>query len=239
MSDESSSLSEAVAALTQYFVGDWTMEQTLTRVAELTTTAVPQAEFVGICMMVDGRIGTYIFTHPTVQEIDRAQYDTGDGPCLDAYASGEVISIHSTRRNGHYPKFCKVAFEHGILSTLSLPMRTTAHRTIGAMNLYARQEDGFGPDDAELASAFAMQAAFVLANAQAYWDARELHENLEVAMHSRAVIEQAKGMIMAALGCDEDRAFEILIEQSQHENLKLRDVAKRVVDDARKRSSGR
>jgi GAF domain-containing protein len=230
-------LSESVAALTQYFVGDSTMEQTLTRVAELTTTAVPQAEFVGICMMVDGRIGTYIFTHPTVQEIDRAQYDTGDGPCLQAYATGEVISIASTENPTRYEKFCRVAHDNGILSTLSMPMQTTAHRTIGAMNLYAREENAFGADDEGVAKGFAMQAAFVLANAQAYWDARELHENLEVAMQSRAVIEQAKGMIMAALGCDEDRAFRTLIDESQHENLKLRDVARRVVEDARRRGS--
>jgi GAF domain-containing protein len=238
MSDMSP-LAEAVAALNHYFIGDSTMGETLTRVAELTTTAIPQAEFVGITMMVDGRIGTYVFTHPSVPEIDRAQYETGDGPCLDAYRLGIVVTVESTATESRYPKFGRVAYSHGILSTISLPMRTTAERIIGAMNLYARQPYAFGEADARLAQMFALQAAFVLANAQAYWDARELHENLEAAMEHRAVIEQAKGMIMAAMGCDEERAFQVLSEQSQSENVKLRDIAHRVVDDARRRGTAR
>jgi GAF domain-containing protein len=232
---EMSPLSEAVAALTQYFVGDATMGETLTRVAELATTTVPQAEFVGITMMVDGRVGTYVFTHPTVQEIDRAQYETGDGPCLDAYRDGIVVPIESTETETRWRKFCRVAYDNGILSTISLPMKPSPDRTIGAMNLYAREPYAFGDEDAQIAQMFAQQAAFVLANAQAYWDARELHENLEAAMTHRAVIEQAKGMIMAALGCDEDRAFQVLSQQSQNENIKLREIARRVVDDAARR----
>jgi GAF domain-containing protein len=236
MSDETL-LTKAVAALTQYFVGDSTLGETLTRVAELTTTAVPQAEFVGVSMMVDGRIGTYIFTHPFAPEIDRAQYDTGDGPCLDSFRTGEVVFIDSTVAETRWPEFCAVAAAHGVLSTVSLPLRTTHDRTIGAMNLYAREEHAFGPEDARVAQMFAMQASFVLVNAQAYWDARALSENLEAAMQSRAVIDQAKGVIMSALACDEQRAFEVLTEQSQQQNIKLREVARRVVDDAQRRRS--
>jgi GAF domain-containing protein len=234
-----SPLSEAVAALNRYFVGDATMGDTLTRVAELTTTAVPQAEFVGISMTVDGRVGTYVFTHPTVPEIDRAQYETGDGPCLESFRNGTVIRVDSTATETKWPDFCRVARANGILSTISLPMKTTADRTIGAMNLYARETHAFGDEDARIAQMFAFQAAFVLANARAYWDARELHENLTAAMEHRAVIEQAKGMIMAALGCDEDRAFQVLAEQSQTENIKLREIAQRVVADAHRRGSSR
>jgi GAF domain-containing protein len=234
---EMSPIADAVAALNQYFIGDTTMGDTLTRVAQLTTTTVPQAEFVGITMTVDGRMGTYVFTHPTVPEIDSAQYETGDGPCLEAFRTGIVVPIESTATETRWPKFCRVAYENGILSTLSLPMKTAPDKTIGAMNLYAREAHAFGDEDARIALMFASQAAFVLANAQAYWDARELHENLEVAMTHRAVIEQAKGMIMAALGCDEERAFQVLSEQSQSENIKLREIAQRVVEDAHRRRS--
>ena len=72
----------------------------------------------------------------------------------------------------------------------------------------------------------------MLANARAYWDAHELSSGLGEAMKRRAVIEQAKGMLMAAQGCDEDAAFELLVQASQRENLKLRDVAQRIVDNA-------
>jgi len=230
MSDEPL-LSQSVAALTQYFVGDATMGETLTRVSELTTVAVPQAEFVGITMMVDGRVGTFVFTHPAVPEIDRAQYDTGRGPCVNAYHTGDVFVIDSTLTDQPWPEFCQVARDHGVLSTLSLPMMLTGG-PIGAMNLYARTEQAFGTADVNTGQQFAMQAAFVLANAQAYWDSRVLSENLEAAMESRSVIEQAKGVIMNAQAKTADEAFDVLVAQSQHENVKLREIAKRIVNDA-------
>src|SRR5215203_4248277 len=128
-------LSQSVAALTQYFVGDATMGETLTRVSELTTVAVPQSEFVGITMMVDGQVGTFVFTHPEVPEIDRAQYDTRRGPCVEAYTTGDVFVIDSTVTDQRWPEFCAVARQHDVLSTLSLPMILSGG-PIGAMNLY-------------------------------------------------------------------------------------------------------
>ena len=79
---------------------------------------------------------------------------------------------------------------------------------------------------------FASQAAFLLANAQAYWDARTLSENLEQAMQSRAAIEQAKGIIMSSMRCTADEAINVLIRQSQDQNIKLRDLAAEIVRNA-------
>src|SRR4051795_6704059 len=111
-------LSQSVAALTQYFVGDATMGETLTRVSELTTVAIPQSEFVGITMMVDGRVGTFVLTHPEVPEIDRAQYETGRGPCVDAFRRGNVFGIDSTLTEQRWPEFCELARQHDVFSTL-------------------------------------------------------------------------------------------------------------------------
>jgi GAF domain-containing protein len=142
-----------------------------------------------------------------------------------------VFVIDSTRTEKRWPEFCEVAREHGVLSTLSLPMVLTGG-PIGAMNLYAKTEHAFGTVDVDTGQQFAMQAAFVLANAQAYWDSRVLSENLEAAMESRSVIEQAKGVIMNAQAKTADEAFEVLVAQSQHENVKLREIAKRIVSEA-------
>jgi len=231
-------LSQSVAALTQYFVGDATMGETLTRVAQLTISAVPHAAMVGITMMVDGRAGTFVFTHPEMPEIDRAQYEGGRGPCVEAFRTGKVFLIDSTLTETRWPEFCEGARAHGVLSTLSLPMSGT-EGPIGAMNLYAETESAFDSEDFDVAQQFATQSAFVLANAQAYWDSRVLSENLQTAMESRSVIEQAKGVIMSAQGKSADEAFRVLVAQSQHENIKLRDIAKRVVDDASRPRSPR
>jgi len=79
---------------------------------------------------------------------------------------------------------------------------------------------------------FALQASVVLANAQAFWAAQHLAEQLENALTSRAVIEQAKGVLLARTGCSLDEAFDLLRAASQNQNRKLRDVAADVVKSA-------
>lgn len=218
----------AVAALTNYFVGDQTLGETLHQIAKLTVQAVPATDHVGITMLVGDKLTTSVFTHPEVPEIDRAQYRSGEGPCVDAYRTGTPTMIESTLEQGRWQEFRDSAARHGVFSTLSLPLIGQAG-PIGALNLYAEVEHGFSAEDQRVAELFATQAAFVLANAQAYWDVRTLSENLEQAMVSRAVIEQAKGVIMATMRCDEDDAFAILKTQSQAQNIKVRDIAEGIV----------
>ena len=222
--DEHAALVEALSALSRYFVGDCSLEQTLTRVAELARDAIGDDDEVGITMIVDGKPGTWVFTDPSIPEVDQAQYETGDGPCLQAYDTGKPVLLRSTLSSADYPHFCEVAIDHGIFSVASFPLATPVGR-IGAMNHYAGSKDAFGPADMALGQRFAHQASFLLANATAYWDARTLSEDLRQAMASRATIEQAKGIIMATTGVDADEAFLILREQSQNENVKVRDLA--------------
>lgn len=229
-------LQESLAALSRFFVGDGTIHQTLLRVSELTVEAIPAADLAGITMIVEGRQRTAVFTDEAAPEVDQAQYDTGEGPCLDAFEKQQVFRIESTREDGPWPAFRRAAAEHGIGSTLSFPMAVDKQPT-GALNLYSYRERAFSTDDEQIGELFASQAAIVLANAQAYWDARDLSERLGDAMKSRAVIEQAKGMLMSAQRCNEEEAFELLVRASQRENVKLRDIASRIVADATSRGS--
>jgi transcriptional regulator with GAF, ATPase, and Fis domain len=111
--------------------------------------------------------------------------------------------------------------------------------TIGALNLFARGERAFDRDAIDSGRQFAEQAAFVLANSKAYWEARNLSENLTVAMASRAEIEQAKGIIMSTMHVSADEAFETLRQQSQHENMKLREVALEIVQRSSRKTTAR
>jgi GAF domain-containing protein len=228
MPDERPPFEAAVAALSRYFVGNQTLGESLRQVAELTIQALPQTDHVGITLLVEGRLKTSVFTHPEVPEIDKAQYRTGDGPCVDAYREGVPHLIESTLVPGRWQPFRDSAARHGVFCTLSLPL-ITHDGPIGALNMYAETEHAYDAADQQTASLFATQAAFLLANAQAYWDARTLSENLEQAMVSRATIEQAKGIIMRTLGCGPDEAIEVLVRQSQHQNIKLRDIAAELV----------
>ena len=233
-----SPLSASLAALSRFFVGDSTVQETLQRVSDLTVDAVPAADLIGITMLVEGRPRTAIFTDETAPEVDQAQYDSGDGPCLRAFHDQRVTQIESTREPGEWPEFRATAAAHGIGSTMSFPLMVEK-ASVGAMNLYSFAERAFGEIDRDNGEIFAAQAAIVLANAKAYWDAQDLSRGLNEAMRNRAVIEQAKGILMAPGGVDDDDAFELLVRASQRENIKLRDVAQRIVAQAVRRSEGR
>jgi small neutral amino acid transporter SnatA (MarC family) len=140
-----------------------------------------------------------------------------------------IFKVEDTRTDTRWPAFTKTAADRGVLSTLSLPL-TAGPGAIGALNMYSKTVNGFVDDDE--AAVFGVQAAIVLSNAQAFWAAQQLASDLEIALESRAVIEQAKGIIIGARRCSPDAAFDILVKQSQRENRKLREVAVEIVRDA-------
>jgi GAF domain-containing protein len=218
--------------LSQFLVADKSMGDTLLEVSRITTDAMPSARMAGIAMLgEDGKPTTAIFTDEAAPEIDKGQYDSGRGPCLDAWREKRVVRLDDLNEmSGPYPEFMDAAKAHGIQSSLSLPM-IAGDRAVGALNLYAEVTNGFSEEDEAVGVDLAAAAAIVLSNASAYWEASQLSEQLTEAMKSRAVIEQAKGMLMAqSPHLTADDAFDLLRRASQRENLKLREIAQRIVD---------
>lgn len=234
--DNSGSFTDSIAALSRFFVGDATLAETLTRVSDLALDAVCGADLVGLTMLVEGRPTTAVFTDETAPEIDAAQYESGSGPCLDAFREQQRFEILDTESEERWQAFCEAAAAHGLRSVLSMPL-VASHEGVGALNFYSRQPKGFSEDDKDMAGLFAAQAGIVLANVRAYWDARELSQQLTEAMASRATIEQAKGILMGAQRCGADEAFQMLVRASQRENRKLRDVAEQIVRSATQRKA--
>jgi GAF domain-containing protein len=224
-----SPLQESLHALARFVVGDATVAQTLQRIVDLSAVAIPPVAYTGISMLVEDKVATAVFSDPDAAEIDQAQYAAGTGPCLDAFRYGVMYAIPSTATDTVWPEFSRAARGHGIGSTLSLPL-VAGDLRLGALNFYATGEDAFSEGDQEAAEAFATQVAVVLANAQAYWDARALNDQLTEAMKSRATIEQAKGILMAGSKVGPDGAFDLLVRASQRQNRKVRDVAQDIVD---------
>jgi GAF domain-containing protein len=223
---------DALRALSQFLVSNASIGDTLRQVADICVAAVPSASFVGITMLDDSeRPTTAVFTDEEAPEIDQAQYDTGRGPCLDAWRTKFTIRLDDLGAvDGDYAAFAEACMDHGIHSTLSMPL-IAADRGVGAMNLYSAATAGFGEDDEVLAADLASAASAVLANTVAYRAAYDLSQQLGEAMQSRAVIEQAKGMLMVrSPNISADDAFELLRKASQRENVKLRDIAQRIVD---------
>jgi transcriptional regulator with GAF, ATPase, and Fis domain len=222
----------ALAALVQFQVTETTVGQALQRIAEITQEAVPAADVVGMSMFGnDKRPTTAVYTDTDSPEIDEAQYREDKGPCLDAWRRNTILRVPRVQDSAdEYPAFARACRQHGMQSTLSLPM-PAGEVALGAVNLYSRVENGFSEEDEALGSELAAAGAAVLLNVSAYWSAFDLTAQLNEAMESRAVIEQAKGMLMAQnAGLTADAAFDLLVKVSQRENRKLREVARQIVE---------
>jgi transcriptional regulator with GAF, ATPase, and Fis domain len=229
---------DALDALSRFLVTDLTVGDTLQRVAEIAIDAIPGAEIAGMSMLDDqGRPTTSIYTDERSPKIDDGQYESGKGPCLDAWRNKEVVRVDDmVAAAAVYPEFSAAALEHGVLSTLSLPL-IAAETGIGALNLYARRAAAFTAEDEALGTDLAAMAAVVLSNVSAYWTAFELGQHLTKAMESRAAIEQAKGWLMAQTpGLDAEAAFDLLRRASQRENRKLNAIASEIIE--RRRPTG-
>jgi GAF domain-containing protein len=227
MEDEQQAVESSLRALTQFFVNDGTLGDTLLRVSEMACSITP-AKYAGITMIVEGSAQTGVFTNPEAAEIDEAQYRSGEGPCMYAFRHQQIYRIDSTADDERWPEFAQTALAHGIHSTLSVPLAARGSR-LGALNLYAEGVGAFTEAHEHAVPIFADQASIVLANAQVYWDARQLGENLAEAIKTRETISQAVGILMAGGGRSPDAAFQVLASASQRENRKVRDIAEEIV----------
>jgi GAF domain-containing protein len=223
----------AFAELSKIMLGAQPLSETLSRVAELAKQTIPGAAEVSVTLMQDGTVTSVSFTGPLAVQLDERQYESGFGPCMDAALSGATIPIDDTAQGGAYPDFGRVAFRHGITHTISIGL-PVEQRTVGALNVYGSGEGPFDETTAELATAFASHAAVAVSNAGLYASTATLAGNLQKALDSRAVIDQAKGVLMGRHRCSADAAFDLLVRQSSQRNRKLRDIAQDIVDEVQR-----
>ena len=132
------------------------------------------------------------------------------------------------RTEQRWPDYAKHAATRGVRSSLSVPLPFQG-ATIGALNTYSGRPEAFGNDDVALALDIAGWVALAIGNAEASSRTSEDLAHMTAAMKSRAVIEQAKGILIERYKITEDQAFTLLTHASQHRNLKLRDVADELV----------
>jgi GAF domain-containing protein len=224
-------LDAAVRSLSRLLLAEETLEETLDRVASLACRTLPGCDAASVTMIHDGRPSTPVQTDEIATELDKAQYRSDHGPCLEAYSVRQVVAAPIAKDNDsarRWPQFTMAAVDAGIRSVLAIPL-VANRRPVGALNIYSRTIDAFDDTQAETAALFSEQASIACANAELYWRTYSLTEHLREALESRDVIGQAKGILMARRGCTPDAAFEALKRASQHRNTKLREIAEQVV----------
>jgi GAF domain-containing protein len=219
----------AFAELSKIMLDGQQLSETLGRVAELAKQTIPGAAEVSVTLMQDSRVFSVVFTGPLASQLDERQYEAGFGPCMDAALSGGTVTIEDTADDPTYPDFGRLAARQGITHTMSIGL-PVPRQTIGALNVYGIGDAFFDAATQELATAFASYAAVAVANAGVYASTATLASNLQRALESRAVIDQAKGILMGRLGIPADAAFDVLARQSQATNRKLREIASDLVE---------
>jgi hypothetical protein len=169
-----------------------------------------------------------VYTGQLALELDECQYSLGDGPCLHAATHREPIEILDTGSDTRWPEFAGAARGRGCLSSLSLPF--PLHEGVsGSLNIYARQPAAFDDSSRGFARRFASYGAVVAGNMLVYESALDRAKNLEAALASRAVIDQAKGVLMERFKMTADQAFQALAQVSMKSNTKVRDIAEQFV----------
>ena len=209
----------------------------LGRVGRLALEAIPGASESSVTALEDGTPRSIAFTGPLAAQLDERQYDAGWGPCLDAAESGDTVVVEVEHPPAPYTDFARAAQRAGVVSSVSVGL-PVASEIVGGLNLYSTT--GVMDEAAlRLATTFAGYAAVAVANAARFSSAEDRAQNMMAAMQSRAVIEQAKGIVMASERCTPDQAFQVLVTASQHRNLKLREVAAAIVRATRTADGGR
>lgn len=229
--DTEDALLESMRALNSFLLDEASLETVLQRVVDLAKSGVPGCDHAGVTLWTRDRPTTAAATDETTLALDAAQYETGVGPCLQAIRDGVVYRVDDFETDERFREFAARAVPQGLRSSLSFPLQVR-DTTIGALNLYARRTNSYTDAGASLGSAFAAQAAIALTNSQIHERTLALIGQLNEALGSRAVIEQAKGMLMARQAIDADQAFDVLRRASQNRNEKLRDLAASIVETA-------
>lgn len=228
------SVADALTELDRPLLADQSLSGALQRVAALAQRVVPAATEVSITLVENERPRTVAFTGEIAVQLDERQYESGFGPCLGAATSGQTIRTNSEDPDTAYPAFAQLAARVGMRHTLSVALPVPG-RVVGALNLYGANDQPFDEQAETDVASLAGHVAVTLANAALYADAVDQATQLRIAMASRAVIEQAKGIVMLQNGCDADEAFVALARLSQTRNVKLRDLAQNIVEKAERR----
>ncbi|MBI3225566.1 MAG: GAF and ANTAR domain-containing protein [Mycolicibacterium cosmeticum] len=236
-------LQAGLSSLSGLVAGSLDLSQVLAEVAASAVRAIPGADGAGVTLLRPEPDGDPVLARaasaPFVVEIDSIQYSTlQEGPGISAVAQRRAVRSGSLGGDKTWPRFGPRVGRMGVHSALAVPL-VLADRVVGAIGVYAHGKDVFDDHAAEFGELFATPAAVAVHNARILADALTLTAQLQAALATRPVIDQAIGIIRARTGRSAGEAFGQLRAMSQAEQRKLAEMAEQVVDEAVRRARTR
>ncbi len=232
MSETQVNVLSAIAQVVESGSRPASRDETLSLVTRSAKGCIPGVDSVSISIKDrHGVFQTLAATDQLSLDGDFAQYELGEGPCVDAANGEQIVFSGCIDDDGRYLRYGPRAAELGVASQLALEMYAD-DRLFGGLNLYSRTVDVFDEEARSIAALFARQGAAAMGYAATVGD-------LNQALASRKVIGQAMGIISERYSVDETSAFDFLTRLSQTANLKLRVVAAEIVEAANKKGTER
>ena len=204
------------------------LEAVLTELTE-SVTAVLGLSGSGVTMAEDGRLRFVTAVSQASGDLEHNQEEQQAGPCRDAYDTGEVVRVTDVRKeSARWPEFSAAAVQLSVAGVAGIPMRL-ADEIIGALNLYSPEAREWTDEDIAVAGVLADVATSYVVNASKLRQQEQLSEQLQQALESRVIIEQAKGITAQQNSVSVDRAYQLMRRHARNNNASLRVVAEAIV----------
>ena len=221
-------LTDVLKTFVRTVVTDYSVEEML---ESLCTDIARVLECDAAGVMLEDEAGDLRFvaaSNDTVRHIEGLQIELREGPCLNAYRTGDITIIDDLTADGRFPRFSARARDVGMGSVWSFPL-SSDQTCVGALNLYSKRAVPAREEDLETGKLLADVCTSYILNARTLADSYKLAGQLQRALDSRVVIEQAKGALAEQLGVNVNQAFEVLRSHARSNGRKLHDVAAEVV----------
>ncbi|WGW12353.1 GAF and ANTAR domain-containing protein [Saxibacter everestensis] len=224
-----SRLNETFVKLADTLVADYDVVELLHTLVEQSTELLDATAAGLVLANSSGDLEVVASTSERSRLVEVLQLDAGEGPCVECFVSGKVVTVTNVGDpDSRWPQFRAVALEQGYRSVHAVPLRLR-NTVIGALNLFRVTEGSLDARDSEVAQALADVATIGILQERAISETSIVNEQLQRALTSRILIEQAKGVVSQTDGVDMDEAFARLRTHARRNNLRLRDVAEGVV----------
>jgi transcriptional regulator with GAF, ATPase, and Fis domain len=223
-------LVRTLVELADHLVEDFDVIDVLTVLGDRCVETLDVASAGVMLAASSGELQVIASSSDAMRNLELFELQANEGPCVDCYQSGlPIVNLELTATDGRWPRFTRRAINNGFHSVHSLPMHLKDN-TIGALNMFRTNTGPLRAEDVLVAQALADVATIVIIQHQTTIDAQMLNSQLNEALNSRIIIEQAKGKLSEAAGIDMDDAFRRLRSHARSHSLRLTDVAHAVAE---------
>lgn len=204
-----------------------TQERSLSELTALAASQVPGCAAASASTWRDGELLTQAASHPDPSRLVPVQVAAGRGPVLDAIADGGTVSCPDTLTETRWPEYAAAALALGVRSSLTLAYHGPP---VVTLSLFGVRPQALDPDQLQVAELLVAYGSALVGAVAEYGDSRRTADQLRAAAAARALVDQAKGILMHALGCTAEEALAKMRDVSQRSNLRATEVARRVID---------